>query len=244
MLCWEVQEGVGTRIKDSAGSPFSIDAAMSGTMAWVEGQKPRALMSTRESSNTFVDTGQHMASFGGGSIITATDASQFNFAAKTPFIMGITIAAAVIRPTGHSAIVGNGAVGEGWVFYLDQSGHFVFLETGVEAHDFSGGDAKSCCLEDLNPHRVLFARNATKMYLFVDGKLFGDTTETVGNINVGSNQLTIGEDLTGVGADWPGKANRLAIYNYPWKDFTDISAFANNEYLYWQGMDNGFGVGE
>src|SRR3990167_9012574 len=59
LLCWDMQEGQLTRVKDSVKG---VDGAMTGTVAWVPGQQPRGLneFPTSASSNTFVNTGEWM----------------------------------------------------------------------------------------------------------------------------------------------------------------------------------------
>ena len=243
LLCWDMQEGQLTRVKDSVKG---VDGAMTGTVAWVPGQQPRGLneFPTSASSNTFVNTGEWMVSFpgsNGNDVRTPTDAIDFDFPGNVPFQIGLTIAPSVLKPpSGSPEIVSNCAAGQGWQMHY-QSGdrHLVFYILGVATYDFGYGDAtdNGILVQDLNPHRIFFARNATRMYFFVDGKSVGDKTLIPGAINTGDNALTVGGN-NGATGNYIGKASHLAVYNYPFNTFSEILAFAKNDYYYWHGLNS------
>lgn len=245
-----MQEGATTRTKDSSGSRFGMDGTLLETVAWVRASKPMGInqnFSNSSSSGTFVDPGDFMISFPGlsGDEVASPATGNFNFTGTQPFEFGITVTFPTLAPAASTELLSSCQAGQGWQFHYQIDRHAVFYILGVATYDFGYGDStdNGIIVQDLNSHRVFLARNAAHLYLFVDGKPVGDKTLVPGTIVAGSNPLRVGGGAGGQGL-YAGKASRLAIYNFPWTTFSEIAAFAKNDYLYWQGMDDGSGVGE
>lgn len=234
LVCWDMQEGRGTKVKDSNGGP-SV-GTLNGATVWVPAPKPRALYFTNSSgSNTFVDTGNWMVSFPGssGADVTSAATPRYNFQGK-PFSVGITFQLAAIRAGVQTEVVAAAQTGQGWAILFDSLDKVIYYILGVATMDFL------YTVPDTNPHRLLFVRNAARdIFLFIDGKIvptsFAATTDM---INISDNTLDVGGTSVIAGA-YAGKANGLVIYGRDFANVSQMSAFAKNEYLYWQGMDGG-----
>lgn len=241
-VCWDLQEGRGVYIYDS--SVNLTTASMMGTTAWVPNTKPRGLKYTNMSgSNTFANTGEWMVSFPAlaGSDIRSAKNAAFDFTGSEPFSFGITVQIPALRPATDRSIVGSCDTGIGWELYLENGTDSpVFRVLGVAGHDFLRPTT------DTNPHRYFVMRNSNRdLYLFVDGVIHGTSFLASSIIIEAIEPLILAGTMGGLSA-FEGKLNHFSLYTFDFvgKSLDELKAFAKNEYLYWQGLDNGAGVGE
>ena len=233
MLCWDMEEGTGLRVKDGAGSPFSLDGIMTGSVAWAASTKPRAIVySNASGSATFVNSGDWTVSFPGtsGADVRSVATPNYNYAGSKPFVMAVTVQLETLRSATQASFVSCAAAGMGWALYKDNVDSLNYYVLGVVGNDFAYK------ILDTNPHRYLLARNpARDVYLFVDGVLWSVNFLATGDqLNVSDNPLAVGGDQIGLG-EINAKINHLAFYNFNWK-LDELKVFARNEYLYWQGL--------
>lgn len=230
ILCWETQEGLGAFTQDSSLS--KLNGTFNGGPAWVRASKPQVFGNTADTMTT-VNMGDNAISFADspGIEVVTPATSIFDFSSNRPYIISFSFQAPALPIAQNETILGytDGLTGVGWSTHMNTAGQFVMCH--IAAANSVAGPA----VTDRNPHRMMVIRNVGNLWRFLDGNPyaaqsgFGDMITLLGGL-CGLSRTSI--SAAGI---WSGKAGNVAIYNFSPDNFAAAKAFAQNEYLYWQG---------
>ena len=245
ILCWEAQEGAGTKINDY--SVYNTSGEIQGAIAWVPGVKPnRTKAFSNVSSYTVTDLGDYALSHpaAANTGIKSKKTALFNFVSKN-FMVGYNFKLLNYPIGGNRAFLWYysdiGAV-DGWGLAFAAQGNFTYYQTGVAHLDNFG------TFSDANPHRFFFIRVQTtgKIYGYIDGVPFSDNPFSLAADNPSATGfLSVGYSGAANGNRFDGTWNTLAIYNnIPLNstggvDKNKLNEFAEKEYRSVMGYDSG-----
>lgn len=238
VLCWEAQEGQGSKVNDF--SIYNTSGGINGSVAWVQGTAPdRSKAFTNTSSYTAVGLGTWALSQASvaGTGVKSRNTTLFDFTSKD-FMVGVNFKSLSFPIGGFRALIffmSDQAGIDGWGLGFTNANTFNYMQVGVTNLDTFGQ------FSDANPHRLFMIRMQTtlKVYGYLDGKPFSANPYTLGdNMAVSPNSaLFVGYGGAASGTPYDGTWNTLSIYkNVPLRPNGDtdvdlLNAFAYNEYL-------------